>query len=94
MHRQAKCRARMLTGNVEQAAGNQAFGIPKACADSLNMQQVSFAGGLGGGAPAQRGARGAEPARIAKQHIMRWKAANITSIYALETKNSGIFWVK
>ena len=38
--------------------------IPEPCTGALIMRQTSFAGGLGGGSPSQRGARGAAPARI------------------------------
>src|SRR6266508_6355260 len=34
--------------------------------DASSIRQASLAGGLGGGSPSQRGARGAEPARIRK----------------------------
>src|SRR6266508_6306042 len=42
----------------------ESLGIPEACANGQIMRLTSFAGGLGGGSPSQRGARGAEPARI------------------------------
>jgi hypothetical protein len=64
---------------IWQMSGAHAFGmlssnpwpdwlsIPEACTDGLTRRLTPDAGGLGGGAPTQRGARGAEPARILAQ---------------------------
>ena len=56
--------AHMLTGRPKLENINVCFGTTEACADSLIALLTSIAGGLGGGSPSQRGARGAEPTRM------------------------------
>src|SRR5438874_12597883 len=60
MQRYAKRLARMPLGRYEQEIINPGLGTTEAYAGGLIMRQASFAGGLGGGSPSQRGARGAE----------------------------------
>jgi len=54
----------MLPENVELAVIDTSFDIPKGMCRYNYSELTSFAGGLGGSLPAQRGARGAEPARM------------------------------
>ena len=44
------------------------LGCPEACSNVTICEIASFAGGLGGRRPAQRGARGAEPPRMLRMH--------------------------
>jgi hypothetical protein len=64
MHAHAKRQMHMPLGSGEPPSGSPALGTTEACAGALMMRQATCAGGLGGGSPAQRGARGAAPARI------------------------------
>src|SRR4051794_15034667 len=59
---ESQARMPLLCGDFAREQGR--LGATKACVSALIVRQTSLAGGLGGGSPTQRGARGAEPARI------------------------------
>src|SRR3954471_19878708 len=73
-------------GQVRAAAYDPGFGIPEACVAACIRRLTSYAGGLGGRWPAQRGARGAEPARI---HATMSHAAFEQSVASIRSGERG-----
>ena len=97
MQTHGKGQTHMALGSYEQSATISIWAYQSHESVAYIVRQALFVGGLGGGSPSQRGARGAAPARIPEQYYQcaastagSAKAAPVKSAKQLKPKSPKI----